>query len=48
MRKCSRIRLGLTRHGLEGQTDLDMTDIFWEASSFSLLKVRRRDLDFNG
>ncbi|KAF2602122.1 hypothetical protein F2Q70_00028081 [Brassica cretica] len=33
---------------LEGQTDPDQADIFWEASSVSGLKFHQRDLDFNG
>lgn len=43
-----RFSSGFVKAGLEGQTDPDRTDILWEVSSVSGLKVHRRDLDSNG
>ena len=39
---------GFVKADLEGQMDPDRADILWKASSVSVLKVHRRDLDFNG
>uniref|UniRef100_A0A0D3D7V7 HSF-type DNA-binding domain-containing protein n=1 Tax=Brassica oleracea var. oleracea TaxID=109376 RepID=A0A0D3D7V7_BRAOL len=46
--KEEKTRQAISRLVLEDQTELDLADIFWEASSVSGLEIHRRDLDFNG